>query len=628
MDSVKPQPQSSNVSSGDLATARLIRAAAAAARTAGPIDTPLTVLSDAELNAPILEPAANRWDSRHLHIRGYRVEAEIGTGGQATVYRGTQDATGRNVAIKVISGGPFVSSRRRARFGREATLLAGLDHPNIVGILDRGRTEDGSFFIVMDLIEGVPLDEHWAQIDDPKTLAQLFLKVARAVDEAHQRGVVHRDLKPSNIRVDRRGEPHVLDFGLARMTAADSTDLMHCTITDTGQIVGSLPWSSPEQAKNGEDAIDSRSDVYSMGVMLYQAIARKFPYKIDGSLGDTLKHIATTIPSAPSKALSKADFRIFDGITLRALEKNPVHRYPSARDFGDDLEDYLNGKLTKKPKPRRFVRLSSYHRAMSLTVLCISVACASLMSGKDSKTPSIIAELPRVTDFGGLTFVHIPKGTVVMGSKKSQDGHRADELLHSILIERSFWIGTTVVTQKEFSSLMGFNPSDPKYAGDALPVQRVTWNEAQEFCRRLGLRLGRNCRLPTEAEWEYACRATEPAPFGNGVTLDDVGWWSGNSRHKLHPVAIKRPNFWGLYDMHGGVAEWCFDAYQPYPTSNVANSGIPGAHLDRVVRGGSFLSPEADCRAASRAKAPPETRSSDIGFRVAFDDFATHSNGS
>jgi formylglycine-generating enzyme required for sulfatase activity len=180
----------------------------------------------------------------------------------------------------------------------------------------------------------------------------------------------------------------------------------------------------------------------------------------------------------------------------------------------------------------------------------------------------------------------------------------------------------------QFTSLMGFNPSDLKYLGDSLPVQCVTWTEAQEFCHRLGLRVGRKCRLPTEAEWEYACRATQTPPLGDGPALDDVGWWAGNSGHTLHAVATKQPNFWGLFDMHGGVAEWCLDAYQVYPPPTGEPAGVPEAHPDRMIRGGSFLSPQTDCRAAARANASPETRSSCIGFRVVCEDGAIPASGS
>jgi formylglycine-generating enzyme required for sulfatase activity len=171
---------------------------------------------------------------------------------------------------------------------------------------------------------------------------------------------------------------------------------------------------------------------------------------------------------------------------------------------------------------------------------------------------------------------------------------------------------------------MGFNPSDPRYIGDSLPVQRVNWNDAQEFCRRLAARTHHPYRLPTEAEWEYACRANQLAPFGEGRTLNDVGWWAGNSGHVLHAVATKSPNFWGLYDMHGGVFEWCLDPYQVDPPSNTSIQGPPAPNADRVIRGGSFLSDQIDCGAAARFKASPQTRKCDLGFRIAFDDPAMH----
>jgi serine/threonine protein kinase len=630
MDSISQKPEFVNDRSDDLAAARAIRAAAIAARTAGSIDTPLSVLTDSQLDAPIGEADADPWERKQLLIHGYAVGSEIGSGGQATVYCGTQEATGRRVAIKVIPGGPFVSSRRRARFDREAKLLASLDHPNVVGILDRGRADDGSFFIVMELIEGLPLDQYWITLNqNPEAVARLFVKIAGAVDEAHQRGIVHRDLKPSNIRVDRRGEPHVLDFGLARMNDAMPDDSMHRSITHSGQIIGSLPWSSPEQAKHGEEAVDCRSDVYSLGVMLYQAIAGKFPYKIDGSLGDILRQIATTNPCAPSKLRAdqpKRHLRALDEITLKALAKNPVERYSSAGYLAGDLENFLAGRPIQIHPRRRLSRFAWIKYAFSVLLLGSVVAWAGARNVRNANTQPVVADLPKSTGRAGITFVRIPAGTALIGSLEKEQGHRADETRHTITIERPFWISTTLVTQVQFSSVMGFNPSDPKFLGNSLPVQCTTWYEAQEFCRRLGSSVGRRYRLPTEAEWEYACRATEPSPFGNGLVLSDVGWWAGNSGATLHPVGTKQPNFWGLYDMHGDVAEWCMDSYGTF-TAVAATDGISKTHSDRVVRGGSFLSPQVACRAAARDKAPPETRSPGLGFRVVCEDAVTPPGG-
>jgi hypothetical protein len=157
-----------------------------------------------------------------LRIDGYFVEREISSGGQATVFKAVQERTGRVVAVKIMHGGPFMGSRGRKRFDRESKILADLNHPNVVGILDKGRTSDGSFYMVMDFVEGCCLDAYVRKLGkNTSAIVALFAKIACAVDEAHRLGIVHRDLKPMNILVDSRGEPHILDFGMARILPSD-----------------------------------------------------------------------------------------------------------------------------------------------------------------------------------------------------------------------------------------------------------------------------------------------------------------------------------------------------------------------------------------------------------------------
>jgi serine/threonine protein kinase len=222
---------------------RQIERARRLARTRAGITDPVEILSDAELELPIddtpgLIPAKSALPA--IMVGGYTIIQEISTGGQATVFRAMQISTGRVVALKVLPGGPLAGARARARFDREAAILAQLDHPHIVRIIDRCQTADGSLVLVMDFIDGRRLDAAWA--DTPhtgiaKSIASLFASVADGVDEAHRLGIVHRDLKPSNILLDRRGVPRVLDFGLAYFNRSSAG----ASVTSSGQMVGSLP---------------------------------------------------------------------------------------------------------------------------------------------------------------------------------------------------------------------------------------------------------------------------------------------------------------------------------------------------------------------------------------------------
>ena len=183
-------------------------------------------------------------------------------------------------------------------------------------------------------------------------------------------------------------------------------------------------------------------------------------------------------------------------------------------------------------------------------------------------------------------------------------------------------MGVTTVTQEQYQAVMEKNPS--RFKGDKNPVEQGSWNDAQEFCERLSQKTGRHFRLPTEAEWEYACRAGTTTAYYTGAResdLDQAGWYDGNSNRTTHPVGQKQPNAWGLYDMHGNVRERCHKASAAYPTGPVTDPTGAEQILapSRVLRGGSWYNGPRYCRSADRSGYAPDGRSSDIGFRACLD---------
>src|ERR1051325_6521478 len=195
-----------------------------------------------------------------ISLPGYEIVEEIFRGGQGVVYRARQRSTGRTVAVKVMRAGPFSGANERARFELEVQVLGQLNHPNIVGIVDSGMAA-GSYYFVMEFVQGAPLDR-WIVPNLPavspaspgamsiretraaqRQILSLFAKICEAVHAAHLRGIIHRDLKPNNVLIDDAGEPHILDFGLAKVNSPETDE----GVTVTGQFMGSLPWASPEQ---------------------------------------------------------------------------------------------------------------------------------------------------------------------------------------------------------------------------------------------------------------------------------------------------------------------------------------------------------------------------------------------
>jgi formylglycine-generating enzyme required for sulfatase activity len=239
------------------------------------------------------------------------------------------------------------------------------------------------------------------------------------------------------------------------------------------------------------------------------------------------------------------------------------------------------------------------------------------------------AEQPKekLTNSLGMEFVLIKPGKFMMGSPEDEPGRYAGEKLHAVNLTNSFYMQTTELTQAQWKALMGKNPASHKSCGDNCPVEQVSWDDVQQFIQKINQKEGTNkYRLPTEAEWEYGCRAGSTTAFPNGnitelecdrdPNLDAIGWYCWNSKNSIQPVAQKKPNAWGLYDMHGNVQEWCQDWFGAYPDDEVINPNGPTKGSYRAMRGGVWYSPARDARCASRFGSPPHYRFQHIGFRL------------
>lgn len=322
-------------------------------------------------------------------IPNYQLLREISRGGQGIVYKAIQKTTKRQVAVKVMREGPFAGARDRIRFEREIEILAQLNHPNIVTILDSGvvRRDAGQMhFFAMDYISGRGLD---AWLEDSKRsvedILKVFIKICEAVNAAHLKGIIHRDLKPGNVRVDGDNEPHILDFGLAKTATGEVVDELDAQATPqmmtvTGQLLGSLPWSSPEQADGRISLIDVRTDVYSLGVMLYQCLTGRFPYEVIGAIRDVMNNILHTSPAKPS-TVSKPGRAKFNNevetIVLKCLSKERERRYQNAGELGRDLKNYLDGSPIEAKRDSGWYILrkkATRHRAVAISISAITLA--------------------------------------------------------------------------------------------------------------------------------------------------------------------------------------------------------------------------------------------------------------
>jgi eukaryotic-like serine/threonine-protein kinase len=404
-----PEPDATGAFQADL-TATDLMTGAYVADNPSPSDLatgehrPNGIASTFEGAPPTPRPAA--FVPGQLIAGRYTLLEILGEGGMGTVYRAEQSQpVKRQVALKLIKVG-MDSRVVLARFDAERQALAMMDHPNIARVYDGGTTEANQPFFVMELVQGTPItdycDRHRLSVD---ARLQLFVAVCQAVQHAHQKGIIHRDLKPNNVmvtEVDGRPTPKVIDFGVAKATESNLTDQ---SLGDTGAIVGTPTYMSPEQADPSTLDIDTRTDVYALGVILYELLAGSPPLDASqfkrGALLEMLRMVREVDPSRPSTKVSTADAlpsiaanrgidpdRLkrelrgdLDWIVMKALEKDRTRRYETANGFGADILRHLASEPVLAAPPSRTYRLRKFVRKHRAGVIAASLVLSALLAG-------------------------------------------------------------------------------------------------------------------------------------------------------------------------------------------------------------------------------------------------------
>ena len=556
-----------------------------------------------------------------------------------------RDADTRHVTVPT-SGNRDVVDRFKQKFVKEARTIFKLPHPNIVRILDVFE-ENGTAYYVMDYIEGESLSEMVARrgyIPEAEALAYIC-DVAQALTYIHSKKVNHLDVKPGNM-IRRRSDGKVLliDFGVAKQY--DAASLKGTTTTPVCISAGYSP--AEQYRKNGVQSFSPQSDVYALAATLYKLLTGVTPPEAmdvqdEGLPVDELmaKQVSQHVRLAIALAMKGKSER------TQSVELFIRHLTESSNEETLNLHDQEPKKpqpAPKKPQPQPAPKINQFDKAKKSKSLYIwgiggAVALALLIgiikfsgrsSGGDASPETSVSTamvdtvhnvVNQTFTVNGVSFdmVEVVGGTFTMGATAEQgtDAGKAEKPAHQVTLS-SYMIGKTEVTQELWEAVMGSNPSE--FNGSNLPVEHVSWEDCQEFITKLNALTGKNFRLPTEAEWEFAARGGNNSrgyKYSGSNTVSNVAWYKDNSSSTTHPVATKAPNELGIYDMSGNVEEWCNDGYGDYISTSQTNPTGSNSGSDRVYRGGSWGDDAGDCRVSDRNFFAPLYRNSYLGLRLA-----------
>ena len=617
-----------------------------------------------------------------MEIPGYQIDKVIGKGGMARVYLAHHKALDRKVAIKVMNRQQEDDSDYNDRFIREARIVANLTHPNIITIHDVGE-HDGHNYLVMEFLpDSETLKDKIKTGVDGQYALSIVRQVATALKVAHEKNIVHRDIKPDNIMFRTDGSVVLMDFGVARSIDASATqmtqagliigtpryispeqakgeeigpysDIYSLGVVFYEMLTGKVPYTADtplalalKHASEPVPVLPGEYAAYQPLLDRMMAKARDQRYSncddiivdIDNiTAGKPAAH-ATQIMSAASLDKTIIDKTVIDqaavdSMTLvgdseasapvnkpqqdksskkKSKEKKTLKKKGKEKTTTQVLE--LEPMTTVLPKKSNTLRNSLIGIVLGLLIAGGVYAFISVDMGKLKALAGLDAG-PVYSRVG--TLISVPAGSYNMGNR---NGDSSERPVRTVRI-KGFKLGETEVTQKQWRTVLGTDVSYFKGCDDC-PVDSVSWNDVQLFLKKLNEQTGLNFRLPTEAEWEYACRsAGKKEKYCGGSDENSLAWYGENSKQQTQAVAQKQANGLGAYDMSGNVWEWTQDCWHDNYNGAPSNGKAweQNACKQRVLRGGSWIGVAGGLSSTGRLASQPHKGSRNIGFRIAQD---------
>lgn len=497
---------------------------------------------------------------------------------------------------------------------------------NIVPV-DEVFEANGTACYVMEFLDGGSLADYVKKHGALSVgAAKKILKpVADAVAFLHCNRITHLDIKPGNIMFRSNGEPVLIDFGLAKHYDRRGN------ATTTVRTLAYSAGFSPAEQYVGLKQFSPQSDVYALAATFVNMLTGKTPPEaidLEFSLNDWSVCLPEEVRPAvvhamaysrKDRTLSVCDFvKELYGNEPSVVEK-PVSQLAAEPTVESKTEVIGEGKKSTK---KWWIIAACVAVAAVVGIVCAKfLSVGEDMEQKTESAPQLVAvEGSQTFTVNGVKFTMLPVegGTFTMGatSEQGSDAEDDEKPAHQVTLS-DYYIGQTEVTQALWKAVMGSNPSDSK--GDNLSVEQVSWDDCQVFIQKLNQLTGKQFRLPTEAEWEYAARGGRKSrgyKYAGGNNIGLVAWCGDNSGNETHPVATKQANELGVYDMSGNVWEWCSDWYDSYQSSSQSDPQGPSSGFGRVLRGGSYDYDAGDCRVSRRGFNAPGNRGSGLGLRL------------